>query len=359
MSELRLLIVEDNERDLTSFRNSVKVYTNENQRSIKAVECKTLEDALETLDNSFDGAIIDLKLADQSDEGNQVVKKVIESFFRIPIAIFTRNRGNWDDNLSEKIMLIGVFAKGAIGYGELLDKFWDIYNTGLTHIMGSRGKIETTLNEVFLKNLKPNIQRWIGHAKDGEKESERTEKALLRYTLNHLFQLLEEDGGICFPDEVYLYPLYPPVLDKITTGNMVRADDQWFVVLSPACDLVPRGENGKFKTDCILLAEIEKVIDALDGKKNKGKATELCSNKHDYHHWLPETDFFEGGVLNFRKLLSLNKDDFDEKFGKPIIQISPFFLKDIVSRFSSYYARQGQPEIDSKAIQSFITRYTP
>ena len=28
------------------------------------------------------------------------------------------------------------------------------------------------------------------------------------------------------------------------------------------------------------------------------------------------------------------------------IQISPSFVKDIVARFSSYYARQGQPNID-------------
>ena len=98
--------------------------------------------------------------------------------------------------------------------------------------------------------------------------------------------------------------------------------------------------------------------DVLDGSKNKGKVTELCTNKHTYHHWMPRTAFFQGGVLNFRKLTTLNKDDLDERFGKPIIQISPFFLKDIISRFSSYYARQGQPDIDRKAIEAFITHYT-
>ena len=349
MSELRLLIVEDNERDLRSFRNSIKVYKDKKQRTIDSVECKTLEEALKTLDNSFDGAIIDLKLADQGDEGNQIVKKVVESFFRIPIAIFTGNRGNWDDNLDEKIMLIDVFAKGAIRYDELLDKFWDIYDTGLTHIMGGRGKIETTLNRVFLKNLKPNIQRWTSY---GKEDPGRTEKALLRYTLNHLIQLLDEDGERCFPEEVYLYP---SVLDRITTGSIVTADDQWFVILSPACDLVPRGENGVLNTDCILLVEIEKVDKILNGSKSKSRVRELCTNRRTYYHWLPETDFFEGGVINFRKLMALDKEDFDEKFGKPSIQISPSFVKDIISRFSSFYARQGQPDIDN---ENFVTRYT-
>ena len=37
---------------------------------------------------------------------------------------------------------------------------------------------------------------------------------------------------------------------------MVKANDQWFVVLNPACDLVPI--NGEFKIDRILLVEIER-----------------------------------------------------------------------------------------------------
>jgi len=234
MSEMRILIVEDNEKDLRSFRNSVKVYKDKKQQTIDTVECKTLTDALKKLDNSFDGAIIDLKLADEGDEGNRVVKKIEESFFRIPIAIFTGDRSNWNENLRENIMLIGIFTKGAIGYDKILDKIWEIYSTGLTRIMSGRGSIETSLNDVFLKNLNPNIQRWIHYAKDGEENSERTENALLRYTLNHLLQLIEEDGEDCFTEEVYLYP---PISGKVTTGSMVTKNNQWYVILSPACDL--------------------------------------------------------------------------------------------------------------------------
>ena len=350
MKKLRLLIVEDVEQELESFRDDLEDYTREKERDIDLVESKTLEEALDKLDNSFDGAIIDLKLANhRSNEGNRIVEKIVESFFRIPIAIFTGNPGDWDHSLNEKTMLIDVFTKGETGHYELLDQFWEIYNTGLTRIMGGRGLIEQQLSEVFLKNLQPQIPTWVSY---GVENSEQTEKALLRYTLNHLLQLLEEDEEDCFPEEVYLYP---SVLDRITTGSMVKIDDQWFVVLSPACDLVPRGENGVRNTDHILLVEIESVDKVLAGSKSKGRVRELCTNKRDYYHWLPETDFFEGGILNFRKLKTLNEDNFEEKFGKPTIQISPSFVKDIVSRFSSYYARQGQPDIDS---EDFVIRYT-
>ena len=143
--------------------------------------------------------------------------------------------------------------------------------------------------------------------------------------------------------------------DKITTGSIVKTSDKSFIVLSPACDLVPRGENGVPNTDQILLVEIESVDKVLDGSQNKGKVSDLCSNKRTYYHWLPKTNFFEGGILNFRKLTTFHKEDFDKDFEKPTIQISPFFIKDIVSRFSSYYARQGQPDIDNK---DFIDSYT-
>ncbi len=350
MSTLRLLLVEDSEQELEILRDISEEYIHEKKRKIDIVECKTLEEALNTLDNSFDGAIIDLKLADQGDEGNKIVKKIVESFFRIPIAILTAIPGNWDESLNEEIMLMDVFVKGEVEYVEILDRFWEIYNTGLTRIMGGRGKIEIALNKVFLKNLKPQIKTWISY---GEENSERTERSLLRYTLNHLFQLLEEDGESCFVEEFYLSP---PATDKITTGSIVKekTTDQPFLVLSPACDLVIR-KNGKSNTNFILLASIESMDDVLNGKKSKGSVKELCTNRRAYYHWLPETKFFDGGIINFRKLITFQKDVFDENFGKPTIQISPFFIKDIVSRFSSYYARQGQPEIDS---EDFITRYT-
>ena len=376
MSTFRLLVVEDDLEDLKNYRSTIQGYTAQRGRDIELVECRTREEVFETLDKSFDGAIIDLTLFEEDDAGNQIIKKIAKSFFRIPIAIITEDPDNWDDRQNEKIMLIDVVRKREVNHNEILDIFWDLYNTGLTHIMGGRGKIEQTLDQVFLQNLKPNKKRWISYAKNGEDEearkinSERTQNALLRYTLNHLLQLLEDDEEECLPEEVYLYP---PALDRIRTGNMVKANDQWFVVLNPACDLVPI--NGEFKTDRILLVEIDgdAVKDVLrksnNNKDKKRKLDALSKNTHAfYYHWLPPVRFessdgqilnFDGGLLNFRKLKTLTKVYFQKKFGDPLIQISPSFAKDIISRFSSYYARQGQPNLDRDARKAFVDSHMP
>ena len=356
MSKLRILIVEDEEQDLRTCRDSVDRYIDEKNRDIELVECKTLDEAQEQLDNSFDGAIIDLKLTPQGDEGNQVIEEIGKSFFRIPIFIFTGNLDTWNESIEG----IEVFIKGKIGYYDLLDRFWDIYDTGLTRIMGGRGEIEELLGTVFRKNLSPQMDKWIEHSqKDGQ---DRTERALLRYTFNHMLHVLDDDEDHYFPEEVYLHP---PLSENITTGSIVKekTSELPFVVLSPACDLVIR-KSGEFKTDRILLVEIEVendiVNDALDGIKRKGskedKLKAVSNNSHElYYHWLPPTDFFDGGFLNFRKLKTVNKAVFGEQFETPSIQISPPFVKDIVSRFSSFYARQGQPDIDS---DDFVARYT-
>lgn len=353
MNTLRLLIVEDAEQDLETLRDAVEDYKQDQQLEIDLVECQNLDEALMKLDNSFDGAIIDLKLADQGDEGNRIVEVIGESFLRIPTAIFTGNPGNWDDSLNGKIMLIDdkVFIKGETGYDELLHRFRDIYNTGLTRIMGGRGEIEKNLSQVFLNNLQQHLQTWISY---GKEDSERTEKALLRYALNHLLQLLEEEGERSFPEQVFPEEVYlcPPVLDRITTGSIVASDDKWFAVLNPACDLIPR--NDKFKPGHrILLVKIERE-DEIVGKVKSSSFKQLRDNRLSYYHWLPRTEFFEGGFLDFRNLRTLTKEEFDGKFEKPSIQISPFFVKDIVARFSAFYARQGQPDIDEDAKKALI-----
>ncbi|MGB5685231.1 MAG: hypothetical protein WBM35_05435, partial [Candidatus Electrothrix sp.] len=136
-----------------------------------------------------------------------------------------------------------------------------------------------------------------------------------------------------------------------------------YILLSPACDLAVRGD-GKFKTDRILLVEIEEENFVIDGAlkgigkkaKKENKLKNIFRNNYtEYFHWLPKTGYFDGGFINFRKISTYTTDGFETTCHHPHIQISPHFVKDILSRFSSYYARQGQPDIDrNKIIEEII-----
>jgi len=345
MSNFKLLLIEDDDQALDLCQEDVNEFEKENSCKIDLVKCKNLIDANSILNNSFDGVIIDLKLDNQGDgsEGNKILIKIEEMKYRIPIAILTATPGSVDILPN----YIGVFKKGdkGAGYHDLLVHFWDVYNTGITRIMGGRGKIEESLGHVFNENLMPEQfrKRWIEY---GKVVSSRTEKAMLRHVLNHLLQLLDEDDDSCFPEEVYIIP---PITKEYKTGSIIldKKEGRFFVIMTPACDLVIRN-NGERKTDRILVVEIDsydtilkKYISTNDREKSYKNALTL------YYHWLPKTSFFNGGYINFRKLNTMNDDGIKTTFGEPIIQISPSFVKDIISRFSTYYARQGQPEIDN------------
>ncbi|MEW5873412.1 MAG: hypothetical protein AB1894_29395 [Chloroflexota bacterium] len=65
-----------------------------------------------------------------------------------------------------------------------------------------------------------------------------------------------------------------------------------------------------------------------------------------YFHYLPKTEMFIGGFVNFRKIGTYNLSDFKRAYENPSAQISSAFIKDVIARFSTYYARQGQPDFE-------------
>jgi len=354
MKSIELLIVEDCENELAACRDSIERYQNQRQLLIELTPCQSVEDAFSSLNNSFDAAIIDLKLGEDGNEGFRITRKIEEQNLRIPIAILTGT----PDLVDTDNAYIGIYKKGEsnAAYEKLFDMFFEIYDTGLTRIMGNRGKIEEHLTKVFEKNLLPQLKTWKKYGKDN---SPKTEKALLRYTLNHMLRLLDEDTDEFFPEEVYLFP---PLISRIHTGSIVEDKNlkealSFYMVMNPACDLIVRC-NGEPKADRILLVKIEQeqgIVDqAVSEIKNTGKKRSRLkqvfgNNFTDYYHWLPRTDFFPGGFVNFRHICTFSKEKFDQQFKEPTIQISPSYVKDIVARFSGFYARQGQPDIKSDA----------
>lgn len=323
MTEIKLLLLEDDDQDIETCCDMKDLYNDENEHGchINIVVCRDTKDAEKNLDASFDGAIIDLKIDKDDLAGNTISTEINSCLLRIPIVVFTGTPDNVDNNLH----YFQVYEKGAAEYKDIFDSFVNLYNTGLTRIMGGRGAIETQLNTIFTRNVLPQINEWINHAK---KDAKNTEKALIRHIFNYLLSSLK-DGDIKFlPEEVYLKD---SDVSGISTGALVKKEDKFFIVLTPSCDLVVRPKTGKMNTNRILVVEVEPMFE----RRNTF-----------YYHYLPAVSFFPGGNINFRNIVSLEKEEFDNTYEMLDIVVAPLFIKDIVSRFSSYYARQGQPEIE-------------
>jgi hypothetical protein len=345
MDEIKIIVVEDNAFEQKLFVDSVRVYQEKYGRKVDYVFSSNTIDAIKVIDASYDGAIIDLKLEDEEEGGNLIVQKLMESLLRIPVIFVTGH----PDLVERTPPVVNVRPRGEGTYELDLNFFFSLAVSGLSKIMGGRGIIEQTLNKVFLENLLPQHSIWGNY---GLSDSSRAEKALLRYAINHLSHLLEDEEYF-YPEEVYLIP---PMLTGFKTGSIVRekGQEKYYVILNPACDLVVR-VGGQISTDRLLVVEIDdgaKVYDYILRKlptqeERSEKLQKIFRNGHTlYHHWLPKTTFFPGGFINFRKLSTLTLSECRKTFEAPGIQISSQFVKDILSRFSSYYARQGQPDID-------------
>ena len=388
MNKMTLILIEDNDDETQSCQNAVNDFNDDHKVKGWCIQLEphtNIESASEALESSyFDGAIIDMKLADSGDEGNQALDVIRQHLKRIPVAIYTGTPDVADN--SDDIPLIDVFKKGDATYEQLIYKFWDIYNTGLTKIMGGKGQIEQSLSQIFIKHLLPKISpkptvseksNWVSYA---EEDPDNTEKALLRHTLNHLIHELYKSSENCYPEEMYIHlPNLEQDQVKVDTGCILQNKDnnKFYIVLSPACDLAER-EEGVCNTDRALLVEIQMLEDILsddyfisnchNGKKlkkrylksNSEPPREYLSKQQDndlikyqrntknlYYCWLPKTSCFNNGaVINFRRVSTYSQEELDESFNSPVIQVASPFLKDIISRFSSYYARQGQPDIN-------------
>ena len=249
MNSLKLLYVEDKEEDLNTCRDTVARYEHQTERKIELVTVRTVSEALATIDRTFDGAIVDLKLDHDWDDGLRVIDAIRERA-RMPMAILTATPQNADN--SDSGGYLGVYKKGEIGYDQLFNAFFEVYNTGLTRIMGGRGLIDTTMDKIFWAHMLPLLDDWKGYSAGGKS----TERILLRFAVNRLFELLDDEEDIFVPEEMYICP---PLGTHIKTGSLIQAKDTGchYAVLSPACDLVLH--NGKPKTTHILYCEIEEL----------------------------------------------------------------------------------------------------
>lgn len=340
----KFLLIEDSVDDSNSFQDTVKRLNDEVDEEIYHLEiAKTYSDGMEKISEKLNGIIVDIKL-DGSHSGNDIIQKIVEKF-RVPIAVFT---GTPDTEPSDKHS-IKVYKKGEATHEQIIKELCDISDTGLFDVLGGTGTIEEVMTKIFWNNLYPQIELW----KRKKAQGVETEKILLRYAVSHIQELIDNEVPAYVTEEMYIKP---PMCNDIKTGSIIQAksDEIYYIVLSPPCDLAIH--NGKMKTDRILICEIDsqdvvnhRIIDGVNSadKKRKKIIDALKNNYTDYYHWLPENTLFVGGYINFRKVTTItcSQEELLEKYNN-LIKVQEGFVKSILSRFSSYYARQGQPDFN-------------
>lgn len=349
---MKLLIVENEKEQVQLYLDVIDSFNKNNSTKITPFPMYSLEDGKNALISSdYDAAIIDLKLSSNSVEleGLEIVISILDNL-RFPVFIVSGSIGQIDipENALFKKRLRDADFK------IVLKELTDIYNTGIINILGKRGKINEYLNSIFWKHLSNSMDVWIY---DSLRSPEEKQKSLLRYTLLHIQEYLElseeSDFEDYHPAEIYITPTVKP---KVFTGDIVveKESGMSFIVLTPSCDLA------QSKAKDILLAAIEgedkglllEKINIIKRGKSSPEITVEAENslksliQNSYsnkYHFLPKYKSIGAGLINFQKINSIRVKDFNENFTR-IAAINSSFTKDIVSRFSYYYSRQGSPD---------------
>jgi len=359
---VRLLIVEDNEKQVKLYKDTIEDYNSDYEMKIKSEISRDLEEASDKIKNiDFDAAIIDLRLGgdDIEGRGKDIIRK-IKRDLRFPVFVVTAYPGDLDEDLMITNIFYKVYELTKKETIEILKEIVDIYKTGITKIMGGKGIIEKTLQKVFWESIAENMEYW----KMEVKNEKRIEKVLSRHILAYLNECLHlTDEGVfekCHPAEVYIIP---PVKRDFFTGDILISSDpeEYFLILTPACDMELRKQSNCEEllrnAEKIILAKliefikVDEVASYIENPSNekKNRVKSYMKNKKGRYHYLPSFGAkIPGFLIDFQNINKITVDQLMD-FSR-IASVNETFLKDIIVRFTSYYARQGSPDLDIDAI---------
>ena len=338
---LKLLIIEDEASQLRLYSKAVKKWNEASKETIEICTAKDKNEANSKLEsNDYAAAILDLCFPGDAPlhaTGNDILGR-IKGQLRFPVYVVSGNPKELDSQFDDH-PFIEVIERNSI-IDELLNKIFMRYSTGVTKIMGKTGKLEEALNKVFWDHLPHAISHWEGVNLSPDVK----EKQLLRYTLSHLQEILAIDEAgkdeKCNTAEVYIKP---PVKKSITSGLIVEMEGEKYVVITPACNISQdKAELFQF----VRLLEFEQLPDIQSKGRSGGRKDNLKSyieNKKERFHFLPGYDDLPDSVIDFQDITTARESELPQNCKGVCTIASPFF-KDIVNRFSSYYARQGSPD---------------
>ncbi len=349
MCKINILIIEDEAPQIQVYEDVIAQYNKTSDLQITWTICQSYEEGEKALITPYyDAAIIDLKLSKTEElEGRRLVESVYQKL-RIPIIVYSGSIAQIDD-IKENALLKKKLRTDSLK--DILDEIVRIYNTGITKYLRPFGTIDTYLTKIFWDHLSNDLDPWIASGDS---------KNLLRYILSHFQEHLDINSQGDFeeyqPFEVYIKP---PIKKNLHTGDLISYKSEFYVVLTPACDITIRGYKkieGQSpepirNSDNIIIVKARdfnyKTICLNKSQEvDKNKIESFVKNKNTRYHYLPPLKSDDGFIIDFQDITSVPFSDALER----VATISAPFIKDIISRFSNYYARQGQPTFNQDEI---------
>lgn len=351
MKNLNLLILDDEDVNINNYKKDIELFNlTNNDYNFTIYDSKTIEQAKVILQSEdINYAIVDLNLhcSEQGtgNSGNDLIN-LIKSKYHIPTVIISGFLNDLYEGISENIFMQTI-ERDKANTPDVLKQFCTLDKCGIPDVFSQDGKLNTIIKEAFWTQIANGFDLV-------NSESDIDSDVLLRFISNYIKESLSYDSnGEDIPYHPFEFYIIPPINDKINSGSILKFEGKNFVVLTPACDIA------NSKTNNIQIVEIKSYKEISDinkcikevelkpenFKKIEKRLSKILSNNHSLkYHFLPPHKNFNGGVINFQTVKSIPKTEIQEQ-ATIIGNITSDFLKDITSRFATYYSRQGQPTL--------------
>ncbi|EOU1739833.1 hypothetical protein MN030_000940 [Clostridium perfringens] len=341
MIYLNLILLDDDNDNLLEYNKDIEQFNLYNKEyNFKPCLCKNLDEAFDTLEKfNIDFAIVDLKL-NNGESGNDFINRIISSF-QIPTQILTGFPNDIDSSIKLNYF-ISLDVRGDITTYDILKKFTLLEKSGVSKIFSKGGMLNNTIKKLFWSYLPETLSNC---------SYEITPDALTRFCANYLKESMTfNSNGEDLPYQPFEFYSIPPIVDSMQCGTIFELDGDNFINLTPACDIA-QNKTSNYQIIKLMsfdsLPEIEKVIQkdysSID-KLESAMRRIIGNNTALKYHCLPPHGKFEGGIINFQMITSMNAKNILEN-SKIIGNVTSEFLKDITSRLGIYYSRQGQPSL--------------
>ena len=359
MTIYKLLIVDDNPGQRQAISDSVREF-NEIKKaegiSFVCEEAENIEIAQFKLKSEhFDSAIIDLVLTTTAKEaqGNEVIQ-YIRTNFRMPVFVVSDFPDKLNVDLQKETVVFKIKQRTNVTYKDLIDEIYLLLQSEITQLVHSlKNNIHHAMQELYWSHIAHNWDYWSKTIADGGQR----EKIVSRYLSSILVEKLNliEDGF----DKSNVAEMFfiPPIKSDYYTGDIIEMNREFYLIINPACDMVTR-KDGKRSAENIVLLKLVSILNIPRFKEHfekpsnskRGEIKEFLKNKNDRYHYIPSYSKIENFLIDFEGISTVAPNYLSEHKPSRIASITEPFLKNILTRFSNYYNRLGQPDFDVEAL---------
>lgn len=362
----RLLVVDDDKDVLRSLETMLPTLNPEG-RTLRMFSVSDFDLVSEALDDyRVEIAIVDVKgaLNEQIDDehAGERVLQIIRSRRFIPVIFYTAVPRWVEDHAGP---FVKVVAKGEID--DLRQAINDILETRLTDInLGLFAHIDGLQRDWLWKYVE---QHWKEMSGDTELVAQLLSRRIVAQMSSVALGSALENAGVSnsvaeseYPSEVHPARFYivPPTYVGLMAGQLYAPAEQnpsasaWTVLLTPTCDLVPRGGAGR-AADNVLLVE---AVPPAEMQLRAQQRTNLLRNNHrDRFYYLPERLELPDLAVDLERVLIVPLAD--SGTWTPVATLDSPFAEELQNRFVRFFGRIGTPDLDGGYLTQAEARIWP